>query len=66
MRDLDHPILASAENTNIVHLQYQVVGHRAITSKEGPQEGEITVFFVVHKTTSELERVIFTTLFLPV
>jgi hypothetical protein len=39
MRDLDHPILASAENTNIVHLQYQVIGHRAITSKEGPQEG---------------------------
>jgi hypothetical protein len=37
-----------------VHLQYQAAGHRAITSKEGPELGYLAMCFVLHKTTSEL------------
>jgi hypothetical protein len=48
-----------------VHLLYQTIGHRAITSEEGPEPGQITMCFVVCKTTSELECVILTTLYLP-
>jgi hypothetical protein len=36
----------------------------SITSKEGAELGYIIVCSVVHKTTSELERAILTTLFL--
>jgi hypothetical protein len=38
----------------------------AITSKKGHELGYIIIYFVVCKTTLELERVILTTLFLPV
>jgi hypothetical protein len=55
-----HPIVTS------IHHQYQTAGRRAITSKEGPEPGEIIVYFVVYKTISELERAILTTLFLSV
>jgi hypothetical protein len=46
-----------------VHLQYQTTRRRAITSKEGSELGLITVCFIVHKTTLELECVILTTLY---
>jgi hypothetical protein len=36
----------------------------AITSKEGPEPGYITVCLIIHKTTSELERAILTTMYL--
>jgi hypothetical protein len=39
---------------------------RAITSKEGHELGKTIVCFVVHKTISELECVILSTLFLSV
>jgi hypothetical protein len=47
-----------------VHLQYQAAGHSAITFKEGHELGSITMCFVVRKTTSELEHMILTTLYL--
>jgi hypothetical protein len=53
-----HPIVT------FVHLQYQTTRYRAITFREGPEPGLIIMCFVVHKTTSELERAILTTLFL--
>jgi hypothetical protein len=46
-----------------VHLQYQTTGRRAITSMDGPKPGKIIVCFIVHKTTSELECLILTTLY---
>jgi hypothetical protein len=49
----------------LVHLLYQTTGCRAITSKDGHDLDhpiQITVCFIVRKTTSELERVILTTL----
>jgi hypothetical protein len=42
-------------NLVIVHLQYQTARRWAITSEEGPELGEITMCFIVHKTTSKLE-----------
>jgi hypothetical protein len=42
-------------NLIIVHLQYQTARRWAITSEEGPELGEITMCFIVHKTTSKLE-----------
>jgi hypothetical protein len=45
------------------HPQYQTAGCKAITSKEGPELGYIIVYFVVRKTSLELERAILTTLY---
>jgi hypothetical protein len=48
----------------LVHLQYQITRHKAITSKKGSKPGLIIVCFIVHKTTLELEHWILTTLYL--
>jgi hypothetical protein len=47
-----------------IHLQYLTARRSAITSKEEPKPGWITVCFVVSMTTSELEHAILITLFL--
>jgi hypothetical protein len=57
-RDLCSPLIT------YIHILYQTARCRAITSKEGPEPGWITMCLVVRKTTSEHQRTILTTLYL--